>query len=183
MGAERGLAAKLGDVLVGLPHVTQIARKPEGVGTEYHSQCCAETKIMLQLEIQEGKVKMEKEYAHLHGSGTSSLLCLTKPWSGSDCTVVADSAFASLKSAQALQNIVVFIRLVKTAHKQFSKAKLQHPQCGDHCIMQATVEGRQYMAVGWYDRKMKLFIASTSQNTDVANPAYKKHYRVPHRSR
>ena len=63
MGAEKALAAKLGDVLVGLSHVKKIARKPEGVGTEYH---CAETKIMLQLEIQEGKVKMEKEYAHLH---------------------------------------------------------------------------------------------------------------------
>ena len=58
MGAERGLAAKLGDVFVGLPHVTKIARKPEGFGTEYHSLCCAETKIMLQLEIQEGKVKI-----------------------------------------------------------------------------------------------------------------------------
>lgn len=45
--------------------------------------------------------------------------------------------------------------------------------------MQATVEGRQYMAVGWYDRKMKLFIAST---TDAANPA-KKLYCVTHGSR
>ena len=34
------------------------------------------------------------------------------------------------------------------------------------------------MAVGWYDRKMKLFIASTSRTTDAFNPAYKKHYRV-----
>ena len=29
-GAWRGLAAKVGDVRVGLPHVTEIARKPEG---------------------------------------------------------------------------------------------------------------------------------------------------------
>ena len=55
MGAWQGLAAKLGDVTVGLLHVTKIARKPEGVRTEYHSLCCAETKIMLQLEIQEGR--------------------------------------------------------------------------------------------------------------------------------
>ena len=140
MGAWRGLAAKLGDMTVGLPHATKLARKPEGVGTEYCSLCCAETKIMLQLEIQEGKDKMlEKEYAHFHGSGTSSLLRLTKPWSGSDRTVVADSAFASLKSAQALHNHrgLRFISLVKTAHKQFPKAKLQQHQYserGEHCV-------------------------------------------------
>ena len=126
---------------------------------------------------------LEKEYAHLYDSGTSSLLCLTKPWSGSDRTVVADSAFASLKSAQALHNHrgLRFIGLVKTAHKQFPKAKLQQHQYserGEHCVMQATVEERQYMAVGWYDRKMKLFIASTSRTTDAVNPAYKTRYRV-----
>ena len=32
---------------------------------------------------------VEKGYAYLYGSGTSSLLCLTKPWSGSDRAVVA----------------------------------------------------------------------------------------------
>ena len=116
----------------------------------------------------------------MYGSGTSSLLRLTKPWSGSDCIVVADAAFASLKSAQALHNRrgLRFIGLVKTAHKQFTKARLQHHQyseCGEHCVMQETVEGRQYMAVG---RKMKLFFASTSRTTDALNPAYKKRYRV-----
>ena len=85
---------------------------------------------------------------------------------------MADSAFASLKSAQALHNHrgLRFIGLVKTAHKQFPKVKLQQHQYserGEHCVMQATVEGHQYMAVGWYDRKMKLFIASTSRTTEV----------------
>ena len=83
---------------------------------------------MLQLEIQEGKVPMQgKEYAKDYGSGTSSLLRLTRYWSGSDRTVVADSAFASLKTAEALHKhrSLRFIGLVKTAHKRFPKAWLQ----------------------------------------------------------
>ena len=121
------MAAKLDDAVVGLPHVTKIARKPEGVGTEYHTLSCGETKIMLQLEIQEGKVPMQgKEYAKDYGSGTSSSLRLTRYWSGSDRTVVADSAFASLKTAEALHKHrgLRFIGLVKTAHKQYPKAWL-----------------------------------------------------------
>ena len=71
------------NAVVGLPHVTKIARKPEGVGTEYRTLSCGETKIMLQLEIQEGKVPMQgKEYANDYGSGTSSLLWFTRYWSG-----------------------------------------------------------------------------------------------------
>eukprot|EP00731_Ephydatia_muelleri_P008789 Em0004g1127a len=53
IGSWRGLAANVDDAVVGLPHVTEIARKPEGVGTESRTLSCGETKIMLQLEIQE----------------------------------------------------------------------------------------------------------------------------------
>ena len=90
MGSWRGLA-NVDDAVVVLPHVTKIARKPEGVGTQSRTLSCRETKIMLQLEIQEGKVPMqEKKCAKDYGSGTSSLLQLTRYWSGSDRTVVAD---------------------------------------------------------------------------------------------
>ena len=60
MGSWRGLAANVDDAVVGLPHVTKIARKPEGVGTESRTLSCGETKILLQLEIQEGKVPMQE---------------------------------------------------------------------------------------------------------------------------
>eukprot|EP00731_Ephydatia_muelleri_P032324 Em0023g831a len=183
MGSWRGLAAKVDDAVVGLPHVTKIARKPEGVGTEYRTLSCGETKIMLQLEIQEGKVPMQgKEYAMDYGSGTSSLLRLTRYWSGSDRTVVADSAFASLKTAEALHKHrgLRFIGLVKTAHKRFPKAWLQkypYTNRGDHCVLQANIDGRQYMAVGWNDKKLKMFISSTSRTTEALCPAYKKRFR------
>eukprot|EP00731_Ephydatia_muelleri_P015896 Em0009g320a len=86
---------------------TEMAQKPldyEQLQHFFGLGACGETKIMLQLEIQEGKVPMQekKEY-----------------WSGSDRMVVADSAFASLKTAEALHKHggLCFIGLVKTAHK------------------------------------------------------------------
>ena len=39
----------------GAPHVTKIARKPEGVGAELKAAADGETNIMLSLDIMEGK--------------------------------------------------------------------------------------------------------------------------------
>lgn len=75
-----------------------------------------------------------------------------------------------------------FIGLVKTAHKRFPKAKLQQHQYrghGDHCIMQATVERHQYMAIGWNDMKLMLFIACTSRTTDGWTQLSRMCYREP----
>eukprot|EP00731_Ephydatia_muelleri_P001472 Em0001g1472a len=107
---------------------------------------------------------------------------LGRYWSGSDRTVVADSAFASLKTAEALHKHrgLRFIGLVKTAHKRFPKAWLQkypYTNRGDHCVLQANIDGRQYMAVGWNDKKLKMFISSTSRTTEALCPAYKKRFR------
>ena len=47
----------------GMPHVTQIDRKPKGVGCELNNSADADTKIILQLEIQEGAdIISSKEY-------------------------------------------------------------------------------------------------------------------------
>lgn len=57
---------------------------------------CAETGIMLALEIQEGKEGMAmKAHAAEFGSGTSSVLRLTAKYIGRARTVCGDSAFAS----------------------------------------------------------------------------------------
>ena len=59
---------------------------------------------MLQLEIQESKEKMEEKeyYAHLYGSGTSSVTP-DKDLDSVRLNCLWLTAFASLKSAQALQ--------------------------------------------------------------------------------
>ncbi|KAL5515784.1 hypothetical protein EMCRGX_G001003 [Ephydatia muelleri] len=47
----------------GMPHVTKIERKPKGVEVELMVAACAETKVMIALEIQEGREAMaSKEY-------------------------------------------------------------------------------------------------------------------------
>ena len=47
---------------------------------------------------------------------------------------------------------------------------------GDHCVLQANIDGRQYMAVGWNDKKLEMFISSTSRMTEALCPAYKKRF-------
>ena len=42
----------------GMPHVTKIARKPKGVGAELKDAACAVTRVIIALEIQEGKDAM-----------------------------------------------------------------------------------------------------------------------------
>ena len=42
----------------GMPHVTRIDRKPKGVGCEIKNCADADTKVMLQLEIEEGAENM-----------------------------------------------------------------------------------------------------------------------------
>ena len=47
----------------GMPHVTRIERKPKGVGCEHKDCADADTKVILQLEIQEGAdVMADMEY-------------------------------------------------------------------------------------------------------------------------
>ena len=42
----------------GLPHVSKIDRKPKGVGTELKDAADAESKVIILIEIQEGKEEM-----------------------------------------------------------------------------------------------------------------------------
>ena len=145
MSSWRGFCAALEDVIVGLPHMTKIARKPKGVGAEIKTMACGETRIMLALEIQEGKTAMRaKPFAADLGAGTSSLLRLTTNYVGSAHVVVADSAFASVKTAAALHELrgMGFIGLVKTATRQFPTQYLSShplPTRGSHAVLQATV--------------------------------------------
>ena len=108
----------------GMPHVTRIERKPKGVGCELKDCADADTKVILQLEIQEGAdVMADMEYmAEYKLVGTAQLLRLTKPWHGSGRAVSADSAFASVATAVACRkNGLHFTGLVKTATRMYPK--------------------------------------------------------------
>ena len=89
----------------GMPHVTQVERKPKGVGCELKDCADADTKAILQPEIhvQEGADVMgSKEYmAEYKLVRTAELLRLTKLLHGSGRAVSADSAFVSVATAVA----------------------------------------------------------------------------------
>ena len=78
--------------------------------------------IMMAMEIMARKAEMKtRAFVAEYGSGTALLLRLSQAWKGSGRLVVADSAFASVKSAVALKckNGLYFHALVKTVHRKF----------------------------------------------------------------
>ena len=149
---------------------------------------------MLAMEIQEGKDAMNgKAFSATLGSGTASLLRLTSNYMGQHHIVVADSAFASVKSASALHSNrgMGFIGLVKTATRLFPKSYLSEhplPTRGAHVTLQATVQPQlgapagssptNVMAVAWNDNKRKLIIASAGVSAE-GPPALKDRWRFP----
>ena len=83
----------------GLPHVTKIARKPEGVGAEMKALADGESNIMLRLDIMEGKNRQSKKpFADVGSEGTAITLRLSQPYFGSGRVIHADSAFSSVRT-------------------------------------------------------------------------------------
>ena len=113
--------------MYGMPNVTKIARKPEGVGAEFKSIIDPYTGIILGLELQEGKHAMRaKEKCAELGAGAACTWRLTKPWHGSGRTVIGDSWFGSFKCALALMLVGLYCcMMVKTAYKCFPLAFLK----------------------------------------------------------
>ena len=170
-----------GDALGGMPHVTKIPRKPQGVGGELKDIADVASNLLLRIELVEGKdVMRAKEFAVEYGAGTSTCLRLTRPWWGSNRLVCGDSAFASVKTSLALrQRGLHFTGLVKTAHSRFpmkhlNQVKLAEP--GDCSTATATVEGIKLIAHVWLDKKRKHFV-STCGTTLPAEPLKKRRYR------
>ena len=84
----------------GCPHVTKIIRKPKGVDMEVKNMVDCDSGIMVSMEVMTPKEEMKhREYVGRYGAGTTLLLCLAANYRGSGRIVVADSAFASVKSA------------------------------------------------------------------------------------
>ncbi len=162
----------------GMPHVTKIQRKPEGVGAELKTVACATTKILLKIDIVECAARQHKKRFHAEfGAGTSCVLRLCEGYFGSGRTVVADSAFSSVKTLLALKKQgLFFMGMVKTAHREFPKAVLQSwgdgtltgvlPKRGSHLFLKSTESGEEMFAIAWRDRNTKTIIA----NRGTSNP-------------
>ena len=170
-----------------IPHLTKIARKPEGVGTELRDCTDGSSRVTLRLEIQEGKASMAGKEFHNECStgGAAAVLRLVKPWFETGRLVVGDSAYASVDTAIACRNHGLhFTGLVKTAHKKFPKnVLLNHPLPvkGDHVVMASdpTLDIK-LLAVAWNGGKQRKLFVSTCGTTI---PAEKKATRLRYRDR
>ena len=105
----------------GIPNLTKIARKPQGVGCELKSIADPFSGIIMHLEIQEGKYAMRaKEKSAELGAGAACTWRMTKHWHGSGRTVIGDSWFGSFKCAKALKQVGLYsIFQIKTAHREY----------------------------------------------------------------
>ena len=171
----------------GLPHKTKIQRKPEGQGAELKALACAETNIILRLDLMEGKdANRLKAYVAEFGEGTAVVLRLCSPYAGTGRFVVADSAFSSIKCCIAVYCILglFFGGMVKTAHMHFPKDFLnnwfrdedaRHKADpvgylrGSWITLQSTFTNTRnaldltphiLYAVGWADKKMKMLVCN-----------------------
>ena len=185
MSEWRGKDQRHGDS--GCPHVTKIIRKPKGVGMEIKNLADCDAGIMMAMEIMARKAEMKtRAFVAEYGSGTALLLRLSQAWKGSGRLVVADSAFASVKSAVALKckNGLYFHGLVKTAHRKFPKKWLNEvpiDKRGGHVVCETTEEDVDLRAITWNDGKKdkktgeivrKNFIASCG--TTLASTDHRK---------
>ena len=143
----------------GCPHVTKIIRKPRGVGMEVKNLADCDSGIMMALETVAGKDEMRRRpFAAEYGAGTSLLIRLCAGLKGTGRVIIADSAFASVKSGVALKKQLglFFLGCVKTAHSRFPKKYLQSVPMATreaHVVLTAEHEGVRLRAVGWNDGK------------------------------
>ena len=110
-----------------LPHLSNIQRKPEPLGTEYKVTSCSATKMCIHLEIQRGKVGMADnrlaEYASSLGATVACSKRMAKATARNDTleegvenVFLGDSWFASVRTAINLALHEHFIGVNKTCH-------------------------------------------------------------------
>ena len=159
----------------------KIIRKPRPIGNELKNLCDARSKIVLNIELYEGRELMAtKEHVDRVGATTATCLRLTEPWKGTGRIVVGDSWFGSVKSAKELleANGLYSIMLVKTAYKNYPKSLLREKMLvnrGEWNAVSASIDGTKMMAVLFKDLKEKQFVSTCSTSLE-GKPRKTKHH-------
>ncbi|KAG8302911.1 hypothetical protein J6590_020665 [Homalodisca vitripennis] len=138
----------------GMPAVMKIKRKPKGVVCEVKTICDSTSRIMIGLEINEGKEEMKnKKWQKDFGAGTATTLRLTEPWHGTGRIVVGDSWFSSVKTSIQLKER----GMVKTAYRNYPLKQTvlrSLKEKGSFISATASSENVDLICVGWRDRKV-----------------------------
>lgn len=164
----------------GMPAVIKIKRKPKGVGCEMKTLADAHTRIMLQMEINEGKDSMqEKQWQRELGAGTATTLRLSQPWHGTGRVVIGDAWFGSVKTTVEMKKRgLFFMGMVKVATTNYplKEIKTRCPaEKGGHVAATAEVGGTKLVAVAWKDRKIHTFVGSCGTTID-GTPCRKRRF-------
>jgi hypothetical protein len=172
MSAWRGRDGKFDSA--GMPHVTKIVRKPKGVGLEIRTLADGPTRIMLFLELQEGKYAMDqKDAANIakYGANTANLLRMTAAYHHTSRVVCADSAWGSVMTAVSLaQHGLYNYAIVKGSTKRLAVGYLRDPEhymtAGSSTFICALIEGMPVLAIGWQDQTQKILITTCGTTAD-----------------
>ena len=105
---------------------------------------------------------------------------MTEPWHGTGRSVVADSAFASWKTATAmLDHGLYFKGMVKTATIGFPSKylnEIEFAQLGDSVTLATQYKGNLVYAHCWGDKIRKKFVC-TDSTTLEGTPSNKRRWR------
>lgn len=85
-----------------MPGFIYIPRKPKATGLEMKSIACAESQVLLRVDMQEGATAMgEKQYVSEWGKSAACQLRLTQPWHGTKRIIIGDSWFGCMNAVAA----------------------------------------------------------------------------------
>ena len=162
----------------------KIIRKPRPIGNEIKNMADAVTKIVMNMELYEGKEYMkEKDHVKEYGATTATTIRLTAPYHGTGRRIIADSWFGSVKTAVALSKRGLYsIMLVKTAHKDFPRLYLSEKTLdrGEWVACSTEKDGVKLQACRFRDLQIKDFISTCSTSIPGAPRVTKHHGNVPH---
>ena len=169
----------------GMPGLMFVMRKPEPLGAEYKTLADGDTGVMLHMELQEGKERMQKkQFVKEFGATCACTLRICQFWWGTGRIVIGDSWFGSVKTV-----VQLFIRglhamcNVKTAHKNYSRAQVKKI-CPEGRVVHGSVTcelpakpGKspyRLLATCWRRCKFLMYLICTC-SADL--PGLEKHYK------
>lgn len=166
--------------LRGAAAIYKIIRKPKGIGLQLKALIDCSSKIMLRLELCEGKDLGPTEYDDIAGLSGGVVFRLAEPWFDSHRILIGDSAFSSIKLAlEVLKKGLYYIGSLKTNTSLFPMKALRNKdlQRGETFAMEAGTEveigGKKakVMTAAWRDKgKTNKTVLATAGSTDNGKP-------------